>query len=236
MLTTIARIAHEQATAAGDDWVGPPHIVLALLAGDSLAARVLAEAGLDRERALACLPHRTRPGHGSGGFANPAFYKLSGVATGLALAEGLRSPAPEHWLVALAYDSWDREATPLHLFGLDPAQVVEALRGHGVRVPPIAPLTHVPWRGRHQIVVPAPALQTVLDRLNAEHPAGSEWRWGWNWVDDDMSRAVIIAEEGIDLAACAGAPSSGDRPSARDASPGSPGGGRAAGSPPKDAP
>ncbi len=227
MTTTILRVAHEQAAAAGDDWVGPQHVVLALLAGDSIAARVLTEAGLDRDKALECLRHEARPGHGVGGFANPAFHKLEGIATGLALAAGHRSPAPEHWLLALAYDARDREATPLHVFGLDPARVVEALRAHGVQAPPIDPPVHVPWRGGHQIVVPASRLRPLLDRLNAEHPAGSEWRWGWNWVDDDMARAVIIAEEGIDLAAYAGGPSSGDRPSARDASPDSPGGGRA---------
>jgi hypothetical protein len=230
MTTTILGAAHDQATAVGDDWVGPQHIVLALLAQDSIAARVLAEAGLDRDKALECLPRRrTRPGHGSGGFANPAFHKLYGVATGLALAAGTRSPEPEHWLLALAYEAQDREATPLHLFGLDPARVVEALDRHGVLVPPLDPPEYVPWRGRHQIVVPASRLQPVLDRLNAEHPAGSEWRWAWNWVDDDMARAMITAEEGIDLAAaCADEPSSDGRPSAHDASPGSRGGDRTA--------
>lgn len=235
MTTSIIRAAHEQAAAAGDDWVGPQHIVPALLAGDSVAARVLAETGLDRARALECLRHGVRPGHGVGGFANPAFSKLCGIATGLALAAGRRDPAPEHWLLALAYDAGNREATPLHQFGLDPARVVEALRGHGVQVPPLDPPVHVPWRGRHQIVVPASRLQPVLDRLDAEHPAGSEWRWSWNWVDDDMGRAMIIAEEGIDLAACAGEPSSGDRPSARGGSPDSPAGGKAAGWPPTGA-
>lgn len=228
MTTTIVRMAHEQAAAAGDDWVGPPHIALALLAGDSIAARVLIEAGLDRARALECLHHGARPGHGVGGFANPAFHKVHGIATGLALAAGHRDPAPEHWLLALAYDAQEREATPLHMFGLDPGRVVETLRGHGVQAPPLAPPLHVPWRGTHRIVVPASRLQKVLDRLNAEHPAGSEWRWVWNWVDDDMGRAVITAEEGIDLASCADGPSSGDRPSAHDASPDSPDGGKAA--------
>ncbi|MGV9375214.1 Clp protease N-terminal domain-containing protein [Nonomuraea sp. NPDC003707] len=79
MKTTIVRAAHEQAAAVGDDWVGPQHVVLALLAGESLAARVLAEAGLDRAHALECLPHHARPAHGAGGFANPAFYKLYGL-------------------------------------------------------------------------------------------------------------------------------------------------------------
>lgn len=239
MLSRIVRAAHEQAAAAGDDWVGPPHVVLALLAGDSLAARVLIEVGLDHARALECLPHHARPqwhGHRAGGFANPAFHKLHGIATGLAVAGGRREPAPEHWLLALAHDAeLDREATPLHRFGVDPAAVVEALRRHGVPVPPIATPVHVPWRGRHQIVVPAAALKAALDRLDAEHPAGSEWRWGWSWVDDDMARAMITAEEGVDLSSCAGAPASGDRPSARGSSPGSPGDGRAAGSRPTDA-
>ncbi|MEV0228833.1 Clp protease N-terminal domain-containing protein [Nonomuraea sp. NPDC050786] len=228
MTSTIVRAAHEQAAAVGDDWVGPQHVVLALLAGDSVAARVLAGAGLDRDRALECLPQHARPAHRAGGFANPHFSKLYGIATGLAVAAGHRTPAPEHWLLALAYDAEvERDPTTLHLFGVDPAAVVEALREHGVRTPPLAPSVYVPWRGRHQIVVPVSALQSVLDRLNTEHPAGSEWRWGWNWVDDDMGRAVITAEEGIDLAAYAGGPASGDRPSAPGGSPGSPGGGRA---------
>ncbi|SEG83213.1 Clp amino terminal domain-containing protein, pathogenicity island component [Nonomuraea solani] len=233
MLTRIVRAAHDQAAAAGDDWVGPPHVVLALLNDDSLAARVLAEAGLDHARALECLPRHARRGHRAGGFANPSFHKLFGIATGLALASGAREPAPEHWLLALAYDAeMDREPTPLHLFEVDPAVVVAALRRHGVQTPPIGVPEHVPWRGHHQIVVPAAALQAVLDRLNAEHPAGSEWRWGWNWVDDDLGRAMITAEEGIDLASCAGAPASDGRPSAHGSSPGSPGGDRAAGFPP----
>ncbi|MFD0477661.1 Clp protease N-terminal domain-containing protein [Nonomuraea thailandensis] len=106
MVSWIVRAAHEQAAAAGDDWVGPWHVVLALLGGDSLAARVLNEAGLDRERALELLPRHGRPGHHrGGGFANPAFHRLSGIATGLALAEGERAPSPEHWLIALAHDA-----------------------------------------------------------------------------------------------------------------------------------
>jgi hypothetical protein len=169
-----------------------------------------------------------RPAHGAGGFANPAFYKLYGIATGLALAAGHRHAEPEHWLMALAYDvEEDRGPTPLHLFGVDPAAVAAALRAHGVRTPPLDPPVHVPWRGRHQVIVPASALQGVLDRLNAEHPAGSEWRWGWNWVDDDLGRAVITTEEGIDLAAYAGGSASDDRPSAPGSSPDSPDGGRA---------
>lgn len=228
MKTTIVRAAHEQAAAVGDDWVGPQHVVLALLAGESLAVRVLAEAGLDRAHALACLPHHARPAHGAGGFANPAFYKLYGIATGLALAAGHRQAEPEHWLLALAYDvEEDRGPTPLHLFGVDPAAVAGALRAHGVRTPPLDPPVHVPWRGRHQVIVPAAALQGVLDRLDAEHPAGSEWRWEWNWVDDDLGRVMITAEEGIDLAAYAGGSASGDRPSAPGSSPDSPDGGRA---------
>ncbi|WP_431908938.1 Clp protease N-terminal domain-containing protein [Nonomuraea jabiensis] len=228
MKTTIVRAAHEQAAAVGDDWVGPQHVVLALLAGESLAARVLAEAGLDRARALECLPHHASPAHGAGGFANPAFYKLYGIATGLALAAGHRQAEPEHWLMALAYDvEEDRGPTPLHLFGVDPAAVAAALRAHGVRTPPVDPPVHVPWRGRHQVIVPAAALQDVLDRLNAEHPPGSEWRWGWNWVDDDLGRVMITAEEGIDLAAYAGGSASDDRPSAPGSSPGSPDAGRA---------
>jgi hypothetical protein len=207
MSVSIVRAAHDEAAATGDDWVGPPHVVLALLAGDCVAARVLTEAGLDRARALERLPHGGKPGHGSGGLANPAFYKLSGIATGLALAAGRRHAAPERWLLALAYDAHDREATTLDVFGVDPAQIVAALREHGVPAPPIPAPVHVPWRGKHQVVVPAARLQRMLDRLNAEHPAGSEWRWGWNWVDDDMGRAVVIAEEGIDLAAYAGEPS-----------------------------
>ncbi|WP_433442140.1 Clp protease N-terminal domain-containing protein [Nonomuraea sp. CA-141351] len=228
MTSAIVWAAHEQAAAVGDDWVGPQHVVLALLAGDSVAARVLAGAGLDRAHALECLPQHAKPAHRAGGFANPRFHKLYGIATGLALAAGHRVPSPEHWLLALAYDvEVDRDPTTLHLFGVDPAAVVEALRAHGVQPPPLDPPVHVPWRGRHQIVVPASALQSVLDRLNADHPAGSEWRWGWNWVDDDMGRAMIIAEEGIDLAAYAGGSASGGRPSAPGASPGSRGGGRA---------
>lgn len=234
MVSWIVRAAHEQAAAAGDDWVGPGHVVLALLSGDSLAARVLNEAGLDHGRALELLPRHGRPGqHRGGGFDSPAFHKLYGIATGLALAVGERVPSPEHWLIALAHDAEvERGATPLHPFGVSPGQVLEALRRHGVPVPPLDAPEHVPWRGRHQIVVPAAALQAVLDRLNAAHPPGSEWRWAWNWVDDDLGRAVITAEEGIDLASCAGTPPSDGRPSARGSSPGSPDGGRAAGSPP----
>jgi hypothetical protein len=224
-MNTIERAAHEQAAAVGDEWVGPQHVVLALLDGDSPAALALAEAGLDRERALQHLPGRGKQKTGAGGYVNPAFHMLHGMARGLALAAGARDPAPEHWLIALVHDSWAREATPLHLFEVDPAQVLDALRARGVEVPGLDAPVYVPWRGRHQIIVPRDRLQATIDRLMSAHPAGSEWRWGWNWVDDDMSRAMIIAEEGIDLAACAGGPASDDRPSAPGASPGSPAGG-----------
>lgn len=234
MLSSIAWAAHDQAAAAGDDWVGPDHVLLALLSTDSLAGRVLAEAGLDREHALERLPGRRRTtGHRGAGFANPAFHQVHGIATGLALAAGERTPSPEHWLIALAHDAdVERGPTPLHRLGVDPDKVLDELRRHGVQVPPLDAPEHVPWRGRHQIVVPASRIQEVLDGLRAGHPPGSEWRWAWHWVDDDLGRAMITSEEGIDLASYAGGRSSCDRPSAPGSSPGSPDGGRAADSPP----
>jgi hypothetical protein len=40
----------------------------------------------------------------------------------------------------------------------------------------------------------------LLDLLGREHPPGSEWRWGFNWLPGEPRRARVDAEEGVDLA------------------------------------
>jgi hypothetical protein len=127
-----------------------------------------------------------------------AAYKLEARAEGLALAWGHRWPEPEHFLLAMVYAD-DGVAARLHHLGASQPAVLEALRRRGVRVPEVEPPAYRPWRGEHRVEVDQAELQPLIDLLIRQHPPGSEWRWGFNWLPGEPRRARVDAEEGIEL-------------------------------------
>ena len=198
--------AFEQARQLDHGWIGPEHCLLAILATPNVASDALADVGVTYERlrehllSLSYDPdiptprfHKARKGVGP----NPAAHKLMGWASGFAVGMGLKSPRPEHWLIAMLY--LDEEgAMWLHPFGVSAQAAVDVLASRGVRVPEFAPIEYQPWRGPRTVYVSKKELQPILDLLSKKHPPGSEWKWGFNWVGKPR-RGRISAEEGIDL-------------------------------------
>jgi ATP-dependent Clp protease ATP-binding subunit ClpA len=198
--------AADQARRLDHGWVGPEHYLLALLAEPSVATEALAELGVTYDR----LDDQLRSQQEEPGWAppryeqarglspNPAAYQLQARAEGLALAWGHRQPEPEHFLLAMVYDD-DGVAALLHYLGASQPAVLEALRRRGVRVPEVAPPAYRPWRGERRVEVDEAELRPLIDLLIRQHPPGSEWRWGFNWLPGEPRRARVDAEEGIDL-------------------------------------
>jgi Clp amino terminal domain, pathogenicity island component len=197
--------ASDQARRLNHGWVGPEHYLLALLAEPSAATEALAELGVTYDRFDDYLRTWLRdlesppPSYDENGLSpSPAAYKLEARAEGLALAWGHRSPAPEHFLLAMVYEDYGVTSHLHHLGATQPA-ILEALRRHGVRVPEVDPPLYRPWRGHHRIEVDEAELKLVIDLLIQQFPPGSEWRWGFNWLPGVPRRARVDAEEGIDL-------------------------------------
>jgi Clp amino terminal domain, pathogenicity island component len=191
-------------------WIGTEHVLLALFDEPSTAIETLEELGVTRERveeearALARSDPPPPPYDPDKGLSpNPAWYKLTGCAKGLALASGRRRPEPEDFLVSMVYSEHASLASLLHHLGSSQRDLLEALARRGVRVPEVDPPAYRPWRGLRRIEVTEAELGPVLDVLAERHPPGSEWRWGFNWLGDPAEggprRARVDGENGIDL-------------------------------------
>ncbi|HEV8652405.1 MAG TPA: hypothetical protein VG276_24220 [Actinomycetes bacterium] len=66
-------------------------------------------------------------------------------------------------------------------------------------MPEVDPPLYRPWRGHHHVEVSEAQLKPLIDLLIQQHPPGSEWRWGFNWLPGQPRRARVDAEQGIDL-------------------------------------
>jgi len=201
--------AADEARRLEHSWIGTEHVLLAMFAEPSPATEALEELGVTRDRVEEAArgmgrgeprPRPYEPGMGLS--PNPAWYKLTGCATGLALAAGRRRPGPEHLLLAMVYG--EHAVGPLlRRVGSSEQALLDALARRGVPVPAVDPPVYRPWRGRRRIDVTEAELKGVLDVLGERYPPGSEWRWGFNWYPDDPQggsrRAWVDGEEGVDL-------------------------------------
>jgi hypothetical protein len=182
-------------------WVGGEHVLLALLASPSVASETLEELGVSYatiEEHARTRPTDRRPRvNGTG--VSPATYAILGRAEAFAVTDGTLRPRPEHWLLALVWDERGSAVQALYHAGATQVAVLEGLSRRGVRVPDLDPPEYRPWRGHRTIEVDAAELQPLIDVLRKDHPPASEWRWGFNWTNDEARRAVVVAEEGIDL-------------------------------------
>jgi hypothetical protein len=201
----------EQARRLNHGWIGPEHYLLALLAEPSVATEALGDLGVTHDRVFEYLqtregdPDWPEPRYDAqkGLSPNPAAYKLAARAEGFAFAGGHRSPAAEHWLLAMVYA--EEEVAPLlHQLGASQQAVLGALRQRGIGVPDVDPPAYRPWRGHRRVEVTEAELRPVIDLLMERYPPGAEWRWGFNWrpsEPDEPRRAWVGSEEGLDLEA-----------------------------------
>jgi hypothetical protein len=205
-------------------WIGPEHVLVALFDEPGPATEALEELGVTRELAEenARGYSRSEPppppyDPDKGRSPNPAWYKLTGCAKGLALASGRHQPEPEHFLLAMVYG--EHEVGPmLHGLGSSEQALLKALARRGVPVPEVDPPTYRPLRGFHRIEVTEAELRPMLDLLMERYPPGSE-EWGFNWLPDDPGaegprRAWVGGEEGVDLDAALATAKARSRPPA----------------------
>jgi hypothetical protein len=200
--------AWEQARLLDNGWIGSEHFLLALLATPSIAQEVLLELGVTYEAALELVrdvhaasewPLPAYEGD-EGVSPTPAAYQAMGRAEGFAAASGYRAIEPEHWLLALVWS--DHGAmNELAVLGVTQDRVIDGLRRRGVSVPDVDPPPYRRWREGQTIEVDGDELQLIIDVLNERHPAGSEWRWGFNMVPGEQERRRVDAEGGVDLEA-----------------------------------
>jgi hypothetical protein len=207
--TSAANRAADVARRLEQGWIGTGHVLLALFDEPGPATEALEELGITRE-----LVEETVRGHSDsdppppsydpekGLSPNPAWYKVTGCAKGLALASGRRQPEPEHYLLAMVYD--EHAVSPLlRQVGSSERALVEALARRGVRVPEVDPPVFRPWRGFHRIEVTEPELEAIIHVLDERYPPGSGPGWGFNWLGDPEAggprRAWVGGEEDVDL-------------------------------------
>ncbi|MGH3677603.1 MAG: Clp protease N-terminal domain-containing protein [Mycobacterium sp.] len=189
----IAARAEQVSQDLGHRHIGPEHALGALLSVEepTIASRVLASVGLTWERWKAAYgrsvegrPHRRY---------NPAWYRLVGIAEGLALAEGAERLTDEHVLIALCYGRNSRVPDILVSFDVNPDAVLRALAEAGAAIPallPPPPASSMLPRGP-RVYFPSHEFGSVTGELNRRFPPVGLF-WGWNtdgegryWVDGD---------------------------------------------------
>jgi ATP-dependent Clp protease ATP-binding subunit ClpA len=198
--------AAEEARRLRQNWLGPEHYLLAVLAEPGPAAAALAELGVTHDRVAAHLARQKEAGgrrrpyvEARGVKTNPAAHDASGWAAGYAAASGRRQPAAEDWLLGVLYAG--HGGAILHQLGISAGAVVDVLRRRGIRTPEFEPPQERPWRGLRTAEVARSEWRAVVDLLGQRHPPGSDWRWGFNSRKDRPGKVQLVAEEGIDLEA-----------------------------------
>jgi ATP-dependent Clp protease ATP-binding subunit ClpA len=188
------------------NWLGPEHYLLAVLAEPGTASEAMAEFGITHERFAGHLARvgkvnerRVRYVESKGITMNPAAHDVSGWAQGYASAFGRRKPTPEDWLLAVLYGNNGLVASLLNELGASAPAAVDALRRRGVKTPDYDPAEDKPWKGIQAVEVASSEWRSVVDVLAEEHPPGSESRWGFNSRPDRPGKIQFVAEELIDL-------------------------------------
>ena len=204
------RQAAIQAIALRQNWLGPEHYLLAVLAEPSLATDVMAELGATH-RAVATVLARTTTINGrrirylesKGITSNPRAHDVAGWAKGFAAALDRHEPSPEDWLLATLYEGGGIVWSVLDELGVSRVAIVDALRNRGVKTPDFEPHEERPWQGRQELEVDRSEWQSLVDVLSERFPAGHKLRWGFNSRRDRRGKIQFVAEDGIDLAAIA---------------------------------
>jgi hypothetical protein len=197
------RDAFAEAGRLGHQWVGPGHLLLALLRDDrpSVARTVLHELGLTHAEAerrfVASLldgepPVRSKVANGRQVSPSPAVYQLQGWVEGFAAAAGCE-PGPEVALIGLCCRFEER------LDGVARQAVLAALAARGVPVPAAEPPTEHVEAGE-RVDVPRARLDAVhrallaADRLiGFNSDADNDTAWVVIRPGDADARALIAA-------------------------------------------
>ncbi len=102
--------AAEEARRLRQNWLGPEHYLLAVLAEPSIATEIMAEVGVTHDSLAAELGRiktvngrRIRYIESKGITTNPASHNVRGWAKGFAAASGRERPTPEDWLLSIVY-------------------------------------------------------------------------------------------------------------------------------------
>lgn len=194
-------LAEAEAHALGDGYVGPVHVLLAVLAGgpDGVAAGVLDGCGIThgdvvaRHRGTEWSPSpRPRP-NDEPAAPSPATRQLLGRAQGLAAAEGAESVASTHALVGWLWQDQGQGEVELEGLGTTAGLVLDALASAAAMVPAVTPPAPDRREWGEPLVFPLDRLADVKAALLDALPPGS---WGWN-VGEDEAWAIAVA--GIDL-------------------------------------
>jgi hypothetical protein len=195
-----------EARRLGQEWVGPAHFLLAVLAEPGIASDAMAEVGITHERVFRQLgmwaeadARRVRYVESQGITTNPAAHDVSGWANGYAAACGRRQPTREDWLLAVLHGDSGLMGSLLQELGTSAPAAVDALRRRGVKTPEFDPAEDRPWKGAREVEVARSEWQTVVHILAEKHPPGSEPRWGFNSRRDRPGKIQFVAEEPIDL-------------------------------------
>ena len=132
--------AIEESTQRGHSWVGPDHLLLAILnaPAPTTASQVLGELGITYEGVSARAPRADSddpPGRGT----SPAYHQVVARASALSVAEGAEFVNDEHVLLALLYDEHRDTGSAITNADGDPDEIYVALEQRGVVVPPVRP-------------------------------------------------------------------------------------------------
>jgi DNA-binding transcriptional LysR family regulator len=183
----------------GHSWVGGEHLTLALLElpQESAVRQALDQCRLRAEDVrgyVASIPPVAKPREGRS--PNPRFYGIVGRAEGFAVASGTARPRPEHFLLALIWESSGLHGGVFRHAHVTPAQVQAALAGAGVAVPDLEPppFDDTRW-GERVPITPEEYRDNVPGLVYRLLPDGTTF--GCNMIDGE---AWIVAEEGVDLA------------------------------------
>jgi len=198
--------AAKEALQLRQNWLGPGHYLLAVLAEPSVPTEVMAELGVTHERVAGQVAQkstvngrRIRYVESKGVTTNPRAHDVSGWANGFAAATGRLKPSREDWLLAALYEGGGTVGSVLHGLGTSPNAVVDAMRRRGATTPDFYPDEYRPWQGRREIEVDKAEWQDVVESLSEKHPPGSNLRWGFNSRRDRPGKIQFAAENGVDL-------------------------------------
>jgi ATP-dependent Clp protease ATP-binding subunit ClpA len=198
--------AAKEAIQLRQNWLGPEHYLLAVLAEPCVATEAAAELGVTHEGVAGQLARmntingrKIRYLKSQGITSNPRSHAVSGWANGFAAAAGSQKPTPEDWLLAAVYEGGAIVAGALRELGTSAAAVVELLRRRGVRTPDFLPDEELPWQGYREVEVDKSEWQKVVDILNDRVQPNSRLRWGFNSRRNRPGKIQFAAEGGIDL-------------------------------------
>jgi ATP-dependent Clp protease ATP-binding subunit ClpA len=200
--------AAKEAIALRQNWLGPEHYLLAVLAEPSVATEAMNDLGVTHDAVASRLAQmktvngrRIRYSQAKGITTNPRAHEVSGWANGFAVASGRSEPSPEDWLLAVIYEGGGIVGSVLSELGVSKTAVVNAMRSRGIRGPEFEPHEDRPWQGQQEIEVDKSDWQIVVDVFNERVPLSSTLRWGFNSRRDRPGKVQFVAEEGIDLEA-----------------------------------